>query len=278
MNSLQQQQREFKQRLAKQPIFKRNIINHNTTNNNNSSTSNNSKLHNKIFDARKIQKKPIFELPVAGTKQRNIGQQLYEVIAYLKTVDEPQTAENLKKFAQVDVYSSEELYKNLTNNNKITFDPEKNTFAYKPVYDIKGKDDLLKLVREHKAMEVKALKDSYSKLMETIKELEEEGNILVIYNKTKGIPMVIYPNNKAYNVETDDVFKDLWHSLKVPAGEDLSKELEKAGLKSMEVYQSKINPKNKVKKKAKQRNRKVKITNTHLEGIDLTKDYVAEKK
>jgi len=226
----------------------------------------------------KFKKKPTFDLPVAGTKQRNISQQLYEVIAYLKTVDEPQTADDLKKFAQIDVYSSEDLYRNLTNNNKITFDPEKETFAYKPVYDIKNKDDLLKLVREHKAMEVKELKDSYSKLTETIKELEEEGSILVIYNKTKGTPMVIYPNDKSFNVETDEVFKDLWHSLKVPAAEDLSKELEKAGLKSMEVYESKINPKNKVKKKSKQRNRKVKITNTHLEGIDLTKDYVVEKK
>ena len=36
--------------------------------------------------------------------------------------------------------------------------------------------------------------------------------------------------------------------------------------------------KNKMKKKSKQRNRKVKITNTHLEGIDLTKDYEVEKK
>jgi len=30
------------------------------------------------------------------------------------------------------------------------------------LYDIKNKEDLLKLVREHKAMEVRGLKDSYS--------------------------------------------------------------------------------------------------------------------
>ncbi|OUM64765.1 hypothetical protein PIROE2DRAFT_8377, partial [Piromyces sp. E2] len=108
-------------------------------------------------------------------------------------------------------------------------------------------------------------------------ELESEGDILVIYD-SKERPKFIYANDKTLNVETDQVFKDLWHSLKVPAAEDISNELEKAGLKSMEVFATKVNPKNKVKKKSKQRNRKVKITNTHLEGIDLTKDYVAEKK
>jgi len=54
MNTLQQQREAFKQRLAKQPVFKRNIVNHNVQNNNSSTN----KLHNKIFDARKIQKKP----------------------------------------------------------------------------------------------------------------------------------------------------------------------------------------------------------------------------
>jgi len=53
MNTLQQQREAFKQRLAKQPVFKRNIVNHNVQNNNSSTN----KLHNKIFDARKIQKK-----------------------------------------------------------------------------------------------------------------------------------------------------------------------------------------------------------------------------
>lgn len=274
MSSLQQQRAAFKAKLASQPTFKRNIIHQNIQNNNTNNVSN--KLHNKIFDARKIQKKQSYDLPVAGTKQKNINQQMYEVITYLKTVDVPQTVEDLKKFAKVDVYSSEDLYKNLTNNEKITFDSENNTFAYKPVYDIKNKEDLLKLVREHKAMEVKELKDSYLNLMEAIKELEKEGDILIIYSKDN--PRIIYANDKKLNVETDDVFKDLWHSLTVPPEEDLPKELEKAGLKSMEVFETKVNPKNKSKKKTKQRNRKVKITNTHLVDIDLTKDYVVEKK
>ncbi|ORX77317.1 transcription initiation factor IIE, beta subunit [Anaeromyces robustus] len=275
MSSLQQQLEASKQkrRLASQIVVKRTVTHTNSNNNSN----NFNKLHNKIADANRIQKKPNFDsLPVAGSKQRIIGKQLYDIIGFLRSVDEPQTAEDLEKNVKVNIYSSDDLYRSVTNNPKIVYDPDKETFAYKPEYDIKNKDDLLNLVREHRAMDVKELKDSYSNLMKAIKELEAEGDILIIYSKDT--PRIIYANDKSLNVETDEEFKKLWHELTVPAAEDLSKELEKAGLPSMKVFETKVNPKNKVKKKSRQRNRKVKIMNTHLEKkFDFTKDYVADK-
>jgi transcription initiation factor TFIIE subunit beta len=275
MNSLEQQRKAFKARLIKQPIIKRNIVHRNEPSNAHSVTNFENKLHNKIFEARRMQKKQSYELPVAGSKL-SISQQMYNVINYLKEHEGPHTAEDLKEFAKVDIYSSEDLLNNLTHNDKITYDPENNTFTYKPLYDIKNKEDLLKLVREHKAMEVRGLNDSYSSnLIDDIKELEKEGEILVIYSKEN--PRIIYANEKELNVEMDKEFKELWHSLTVPAEEELSKELKNAGLKSMEVFEAKVNPKNTNKKKTKQRKRKVKIINTHLD-IDLTKDYVKQKK
>jgi hypothetical protein len=49
-----------------------------------------------------------------------------------------------------------------------------------------------------------------------------------------------------------------------------------AGLKTMEVFEKKVITEPK-QKKAKNRSRKGKITNTHLQNLDLTVDYVPRK-
>lgn len=49
-----------------------------------------------------------------------------------------------------------------------------------------------------------------------------------------------------------------------------------AGLKTMEVFEKKVITEPK-QKKSKTRNRKGKITNTHLQNLDLTVDYVPRK-
>jgi len=57
MNSLEQQRKAFKARLIKQPIIKRNIVHRNEPSNAHSVTNFENKLHNKIFEARRMQKK-----------------------------------------------------------------------------------------------------------------------------------------------------------------------------------------------------------------------------
>lgn len=75
-------------------------------------------------------------------------------------------------------------------------------------------------------------------------------------------------------------FKELWHELKVPDLVDLPKELEREGLSTTDMLDTPVsaaqlaaNAKNKKKKKGAGA-RRFKLQNTHLEGVDLSQDFV----
>jgi len=123
-------------------------------------------------------------------------------------------------------------------------------------------------------MDMRDLKDSLSKVPTAVEELIQSQQILAICSKDNA-PKTLFHNEMQLDIRLEPDFKEMWHSLKIPDETDLPRELEKAGLKTMEVFEKKVAKAEPKLKKAKQRNRRVKITNTHLEGIDLTKDYDA---
>ncbi|KAK9723078.1 transcription factor TFIIE beta subunit, TFIIEB, Tfa2, variant 2 [Basidiobolus ranarum] len=204
---------------------------------------------------------------------------VYTVINFLKSVEEPQTAEDLKRHVNADLDANPELYRTLTQNNKIDYDSKNHTFSYRPAYNIKTKEDLLALLQEKKdegGMEVRELKDSYIDVKGVVEELAESGQVYIIRNKDD-TPRILFYNDPRLNCNFDAEFKQMWHELRAPDETDLPAELDKAGLKTMEVFEKKSKSDEPKNKKSKARNRKVKITNTHLEGIDLTQDYVAPR-
>lgn len=96
-------------------------------------------------------------------------------------------------------------------------------------------------------------------------------------NKDNSHRLLFY-NDYKLEKPFDPEFIQLWSEISVPDQIDLQHELEKAGLKTMEVFDPVQNRKDSSRKKAQQKRfRRTKITNTHLD-IDLTKDYVPEGK
>ena len=72
------------------------------------------------------------------------------------------------------------------------------TFAFKPTYDVKSKEDLLALIKKHHetgqgGMHVKDLKDTWKNLFKGIDELEKLCQIFVIRHRDK--PVVLLYNN-----------------------------------------------------------------------------------
>lgn len=204
--------------------------------------------------------------------------QLYTVIQFLKDCDEPQSVVSIVSRTHVDITKNPSLWQKLVENDKIEYNPNTKTFAYKPAYQIKSKEDLLELLinkKEEGGMDYKDLKDSYSKLGEAVEELANEGQILVIRNKD-GNPRVLFYNEMDYNTPIDAEFQKMWAEITIPDETDLPKHLENAGLKTMEVFEKKVVAEPKLKR-SKTRNRKFKITNTHLSHIDLSRDYVPNK-
>ena len=102
----------------------------------------------------------------------------------------------------------------------------------------------------------------------------KENAVLVIRGK-EDVPRYVYYNDPSLNVKISPAFIEQWSQVALPLEIDISRELEKAGLKSMEVIDMKSNnlqAANSKKGKTKRKSR-FKLTNTHLEGVDLTKEF-----
>ncbi|CAG8559197.1 6492_t:CDS:2, partial [Dentiscutata heterogama] len=145
-----------------------------------------------------------------------------------------------------------------------------------PDYAIRSKEDLLNLLKDRRdqpgvsrGMPFKELDDCID-LTNAIGELEKEGKIMVIRLMKDNSPRLLYWNDQRYITEMDKEFVDMFHSVKVPDESDLKKSLEDAGLQTMSVLENKTRTEDKPKqKKRKQTNRKIKITNTHLENFHM---------
>ncbi|KAG0251524.1 hypothetical protein BG011_007545 [Mortierella polycephala] len=286
MSSLKGATSDFKKRLANQPVFTRAVVTPllaNESNRIHTGSNANPNLNGlQVYQASKKKKTEVYSQPQDTGIGKHINSLLLNAINHLKNVDEPQAVEDLKRNG-IDLESKPELYQLLKSNEKVAFDPIYNTFVYKaralpPTYQIRSKEDLLAMLEKRKhegGMDYKELKDSYSKLAQSVEELASEGRILVVRNKD-GHPRVLFWNDQRYNTAMDPEFRQIWHRLRIPDEIDLPKELEKAGLTHMQVFDKK-GPGEMPKRKPVRRNRKMKITNTHMKGLDLTKDFVIQK-
>ncbi|KAJ3255454.1 hypothetical protein HK103_006271 [Boothiomyces macroporosus] len=200
-----------------------------------------------------------------------IGRQLFEVIQCLKNELHPIDNKELIRKTAIDVEGTEELFKKVLENDRIKY--ENGKFEFKPAYNIKTKQDLLALVKKNKnicAMEVKELQNSYGGVVPLIEELYNEKQIFCVRSLKDNSPLFIY--YKDSSIDIDDEFKQQWHDIQVPSKIDLLKELDKAGLKAMQVDLQKRNIATASGKKKKKKNSRFKMTNTHLDGVDLSKD------
>jgi len=243
--------------------------------NNASSTTSQSSTPRSTGPSKKKKPKTVFSQPTDTGVVKHTLSQLHNVIRFLKeNVDVPQTAEDLKKKKIADINANKELYNHMINNEKIHYNSVDHTFQYKPDYAIRSKEDLLNLLKERqekdgvsRGMPYRELDDCID-LTNSIKELEIEGKILVIRLMKDGSPRLLYYNDLQYNTPMDKEFVEMFHNVKVPDESDLKKSLEGAGLRTMAVLENKTRAEDKPKqRKRKQPNRKIKITNTHLENF-----------
>ncbi|RHZ55276.1 hypothetical protein Glove_417g34 [Diversispora epigaea] len=267
---------EFGKRVANQPVFARPIITNNNNNNNNSSTNSKS-IASDVAGGKRKTKKPVYSQPNDTGVFRHTLSQLHNVIRFLKeNVDVPQTAENLKANKIADINTNKQLYDLMIKNEKIIYNNVDRTFQYKPEYAIRSKEDLLNLLKERqekvgvsRGMPYKELDDCID-LTNAIMELESEGKIMVIRLMKDSSPRLLYWNDQRYNTPMDQEFVDMFNSVKVPDESDLKKSLEDVGLQTVSVLENKVRPEDKPKqRKRKQTNRKIKITNTHLENFHM---------
>lgn len=192
----------------------------------------------------------------------------------LKTEPDPIGQSEMVRKLAFDVFKSEELMETLKDHERLIFNEQEKTFAYRHVYNIRSKQDLLDLLkknREYGGLDYKKIKESYPGLNAPLQELEDEGNVYVLRNQKDNAPRMIFYNDALMNIPMDDEFKEMWNQVDIPKSRaELEIQLEKNGLKSMSVIKEKvIKNQGGPKMKSKRKNGRAKITNTHLEGVSL---------
>lgn len=164
-----------------------------------------------------------------------------------------------------------ELLKKL---NKIQFDPKKNAFKYISTYDVHSASELINLLKSQvtfKGISCKDLKDGWPQCDATINELEEESKILVLRTKKDKTPRYVWYNNGNDLHRIDEEFIKTWENIQLPQFSELPRKLQDLGLKPASVDPATIKRNSSKVEVKKKKQRRGKVTNTHMAGI--LKDY-----
>ncbi|KAF9763000.1 General transcription factor IIE subunit 2 [Nosema granulosis] len=196
--------------------------------------------------------------------ERHTNTYIHDIINLLKKKG-TLTFEEIHKETNINLLNNFNLVKSLRNNQRIIF--QDNSLSYKHSYLINSREDLENVMRgvcNKEGIELNSLRDSPVDIMPLVEELKDS---LVILKDNDNSEVVFYNDMLVEKVDED--VKDLWRSIKVPVYQDLIRQLNTAGLKKdkVEYTKKKIIQK---KDKSKRYKRRIKITNTHVKGLDLS--------
>lgn len=196
---------------------------------------------------------------------KHINTYIHEILNYLKNSSSQVTFSELYSKLRIDIHSNGHLIKALQKNEKIKM--TNNTIEYLYAYNIQTEEDLLKILNEsQEGIEMVKLKDNKCNIDNIIEKCRNEEK-LIILKDLDNAEVCFY--NDTYCDKPDKDIIDLWTQIKIPGYQDLLRELNTVGLKSekKEIVKRKAIPK---KIKSKKYRRNIKITNTHVKGLDLS--------
>ncbi|KZT53169.1 hypothetical protein CALCODRAFT_440488, partial [Calocera cornea HHB12733] len=223
-----------------------------------------------------------FSQPADTGVGTHINTQLVFAVRKLKEHGNPIRLEDLSIQSGIPLDANPELYDLFLNHDRVIHDPKTNTYSYKPDFNIRNKEQLLtEITRHYKrggGMSVKVIRESWPSALPAIEELAARGDVIVTRTTKDNTPRMVFLNEVSPDQGGGPVdkvlaeFQDIWHAQKVP-----DEDIIMSDLQSLEIAPKFSGGIRKKKKGAAKPNRRIKITNTHLNkiaGIDLTKDYV----
>ncbi|KAG4301674.1 hypothetical protein PCK1_002159 [Pneumocystis canis] len=224
--------------------------------------------------AKKPRNNIVYSQPDDSGIGNHLQSQLYYALEYLKKCETPKTSKEISSYLSMPLTT--EFIDRLQTNERIEYDPHKDTYYFKPIYNIRSAASLVAFLNSSVTavgVLVKDLKEGWSGAIDEIERLEKDGQILVLRTKKDGFAKSVWPNHSEGQESVDDEFKTIWHSLTIPSPSDLPRELEKVGLKPTSIDPAtikKIPVTTNLQKHKKRRNHRGRITNTHLNSL---KDY-----
>lgn len=206
-------------------------------------------------------------------KNSPVGAQIKLVIDLLYQTRQALTTEEIYDACYVDINSNLAVLQSLKNNHKVSYDGKR--FSYKSKHDLKGKDNLLSLIRKHpEGLPVVDVKDSYTNVLEDLQALKSAGQVWLLSNMDSQED-IVYPNDPKVGIKVDDDLKQLFRSIELPRDMiDIEKDLQRCNMRPAtntakrramaEIHGLPSSKPKKSKKKQKEITKRTKLTNAHL--------------
>ncbi|XP_066342299.1 uncharacterized protein [Miscanthus floridulus] len=208
---------------------------------------------------------------INSIRKSPVGAQMKLVIELLYKTRQAFTAEQINEATYVDIHGNKAVSDSLRNNPKVQYDGRR--FSYKSKHDLKGKDQLLVLIRKFaEGLAVMEIKDAYPTVMEDLQALKAAGEVWLLSNMDSQED-IVYPNDPKTKTKVDDDLKLLFRETELPRDMvDVEKELQKNGIKPMTNTAKRraaaqidgVKSKSKPKKKDLKITRRSRLTNGHL--------------
>jgi transcription initiation factor TFIIE subunit beta len=226
----------------------------------------------------------VYSQPADTGTGTNVNTQLVYAVSHLKSTPNPKRLQDIAIETDIPLDTDMVLLEKFKSHDRIQWDPRTDLYSYKHDFNFRNKAALLteiqRQTRKGGGIPVRSLKESWKEAPQAIEELEKEGDVLVTRTAKDGqLRMVFWNELKATEEKggmmVEKEFLDLWHSLKVPTDADLLRALASEGLQATtaEALIPKAPTGKKKGKKSAPRQRQVRITNTHLKGVDLSRDW-----
>ncbi|EPR78240.1 Transcription initiation factor IIE beta subunit [Spraguea lophii 42_110] len=204
-----------------------------------------------------------FDTPYNHTERKHINTYIHDILKFLKTKDSNVDIREVSRNIGIDIGKDKELLSYISKNPRIKY--KNNSLEFIPEYVANSVNDLRKILMDlKKCVEMRKLLDTNKPIQSYIDELLSKGEIFIIKD-IDGEEIVFY-NDMVVDSLPENI-KDLYFSIKVPVYQDILRELNAAGMKVDNEEKKMLVIKK--QKKVKKHKRKIKLTNTHVKGLDL---------
>nr|XP_010940197.1 uncharacterized protein LOC105058838 [Elaeis guineensis] len=170
------------------------------------------------------------------------------------------TPEQINEACYVDINANKAVFDSLNNNHKVNYDGKR--FSYKSKHDLKGKDQLLSLIRRFsEGLPVVDVKDAYPSVMEELQVVFEThaASICGIDACAPSKCSLLFPLCEFKNVPLYDDMVDIEKELQKNGMKPATNTAKSRAMAQVHGIISKPKP-----KKRREVGRRTKLTNAHL--------------
>jgi transcription initiation factor TFIIE subunit beta len=127
--------------------------------------------------------------------------------------------ENIRSY--LSLQSADFLVPLLKKMDQMSYNAVQRGFEYMPKFNIRTKAQLMAFLKSQptaKGLSVRDLKDGWADCLDSIEELEQSGDLIVLRTKKENSPRMMWANMGGPIGMVDGEFRSMWSQIKVPDG------------------------------------------------------------